>query len=130
MASVGQPGCANGPQIAGDPAPLEMDRNELPDECVGVALAGAQLSNTNVAGLILAQSRLTNVDFTESRLGQLHASDVEFVTCNLSAAHLPGASLLRVLFERSKLSGIQVAKSSIVDVTFAIAASISGRSPM
>ncbi len=110
------------------PAPREpalpsgLDRVEIAllrhdDRICELELTGAELSDQHANGVGFEMVKLTSVDLSGSRLEHLSILDGMLHDCNLANVHGRRARLNRVVIERSRMTGIDLADAALVDVT-------------
>jgi uncharacterized protein YjbI with pentapeptide repeats len=83
-----------------------------------VLIAAAGLGEVRAAGGSIAGSALTAVSAAGSRLRSLALTDVIARDCNASNADWTGARMRRVVFERSRMTGVNLSEVDADDVVF------------
>jgi uncharacterized protein YjbI with pentapeptide repeats len=106
----------------GEPVlPLGLDRGEIAslrhdDRICELELIGAELSDQHASGVGFETVKLAGVDLSGSRLEHLSIVDGALHDCNLANVYSPRARLNRVVIERSRMTGIDLAQATLVDV--------------
>lgn len=93
-----------------------QDEEELRLE--NVRLEGADLYNATLAHLDIRESLVENCIFMQADLDKIQMMDVTLQSSDTSAAKCTDGSLIRVLFMKSRMNGLNMSKSTLRDVTF------------
>jgi uncharacterized protein YjbI with pentapeptide repeats len=78
---------------------------------------GAELGRFEASGVRFETAALKGVDLAGSRVPGLGLTHSLVVDCNLSNVHARGADFYRVVVERSRMTGIELAEGTLQDVT-------------
>lgn len=89
-------------------------RLEIEDGLVGEQ----DLTDLKAAGGRIQRSRLDHTRLSSARLRGLRAVDAIFADADLSNCDVGGGQLIRVRFERCRMTGFKAAETKIEDVTF------------